>query len=56
MGGRREKHAPYVHGVEDETLLLAEVREVQRLVAALPDRDVRAAEEILGYDAFGLPD
>ncbi|MEX2527870.1 MAG: type II toxin-antitoxin system VapB family antitoxin [Gemmatimonadota bacterium] len=41
--------------VADETLLLAEVREVQRLVAALPDRDARPAEEILGYDSFGLP-
>ena len=41
--------------VEDERLLLAEVAEIQRLVAALPDRDTRTADEILGYDAFGLP-
>lgn len=41
--------------VEDERLLLAEVEEIQRLVAALPDRDTRAPEAILGYDAHGLP-
>ncbi len=40
---------------EDETLLLAEVRGIQRLVAALPDRDTRTADEILGYDDSGLP-
>lgn len=51
---RHRVQAEAGHGVEDETLLLTEVREVQRLVAALPDRDPRPAEEILGYDAFGL--
>jgi len=35
--------------------LLAEVREVQSLVAGLPDRDPRPADEILGYDEHGLP-
>jgi antitoxin VapB len=35
--------------------LLAEVREVQSLVAELPDRDLRTPEEILGYDDRGLP-
>lgn len=35
--------------------LLAEVRQVQALVSALPDRDPRSAEEILGYDEQGLP-
>jgi len=40
---------------EDEALRLAEVAEIQRLVASLPDRDTRSAEEILGYDALGLP-
>lgn len=43
------------HGLEDQLLLLAEVEEIQRLVAALPDRDLRPPEEILGYDTFGLP-
>ena len=40
---------------DEEAMLLAEVEEIQRLVAALPDRDMRAADEILGYDAHGLP-
>jgi hypothetical protein len=35
--------------------LLAEVTQVQALVADLPDRDVRPPEEILGYDERGLP-
>lgn len=32
-----------------------EVAQLQAFVASLPDRDVRRAEEILGYDDFGLP-
>jgi antitoxin VapB len=36
-------------------MLLAEVREVQALVAALPDLDPRDADAILGYDERGLP-
>lgn len=31
------------------------VGEIQAFVAALPDRDTRSAEEILGYDERGLP-
>lgn len=42
-------------GAEDEALLLAEIEEIQELVAGLPDRDTRTPEEILGYDALGLP-
>lgn len=34
--------------------LLAEVEEIQRLVASLPDRDLRNPDEILGYDERGL--
>lgn len=52
---RQQVRAEVGHEIEDETLLLAEVTGVQRLVAALPDRDTRAPEEILGYDAHGLP-
>jgi len=52
---RNRVQAEAEHGMEDEALLLAEVREVQRLVAALPDRDTRPPEAILGYDTFGLP-
>lgn len=36
-------------------VLLAEVGEIQRFVADLPDRDLRTADEILGYDSTGLP-
>lgn len=36
-------------------LLVAELREIQRFVADLPDRDTRDPDEILGYDASGLP-
>ncbi len=36
-------------------LLWAEVEEIQRFVADLPDRDTRSPEEILGYDERGLP-
>ena len=35
--------------------LLHEVADLQALIAAQPDRDTRSADEILGYDAFGLP-
>jgi antitoxin VapB len=36
-------------------LLLAQVEEIQRFVADLPDRDCRGPDEILGYDESGLP-
>jgi antitoxin VapB len=32
-----------------------DVAEIQAFVASLPDRDARPADEILGYDEFGLP-
>jgi antitoxin VapB len=35
--------------------LLAEVRQVQELVAALPDLDARDPDTILGYDELGIP-
>lgn len=35
--------------------LLAEIAELQAFVRAQPDRNTRTADEILGYDAFGLP-
>lgn len=38
----------------DAAALLAEVAEIQRFVAELPDRDPRSPEEILGYDEEGL--
>lgn len=36
-------------------LLAAEVAEIQRFVASLPDQDPRTPEEVLGYDEQGLP-
>ena len=35
--------------------LLAQVRQVQELVATLPDLDTRDSDAILGYDEHGLP-
>lgn len=37
-----------------EDRLLAEIANLQRFVADLPDRDSRSSDEILGYDARGL--
>lgn len=39
----------------DEARLLREIATIQDFLAALPDRDTRSAEEILGYDEQGLP-
>lgn len=36
-------------------LMDAEVAEIHAFVAALPNRDARTDDEILGYDSFGLP-
>ncbi len=35
--------------------LVAEILEIGKRCAALPDLDRRAADEILGYDEHGLP-
>ncbi|MBV9859258.1 MAG: type II toxin-antitoxin system VapB family antitoxin [Alphaproteobacteria bacterium] len=35
--------------------LAAEILEIGRCCASLPDRDRRAADDILGYDEHGLP-
>ena len=35
--------------------IIASVARIQAAVAQLPDRDTRTPEEILGYDANGLP-
>ena len=39
----------------DGARLIEDVRQVQQLVASLPDRDQRSPDEIIGYDNFGLP-
>lgn len=31
------------------------IAQLQDFLASQPDRDTRSAEEILGYDAFGIP-
>ena len=36
--------------------LLEQVRDLQSFLSALPDLDPRSAEEILGYNAHGLPE
>ena len=36
--------------------LLEQVQELQAFLSALPDRDLRSADEILGYNATGLPE
>lgn len=33
----------------------ADVERIQTFVASLPDLDTRSADEMLGYDEFGLP-
>jgi hypothetical protein len=32
-----------------------EIADIQAMAAALPDRDHRSPEEIIGYDELGLP-
>ncbi len=40
---------------QERGALLEDVSDIQAFVASLPDRDTRTADEILGYDEFGLP-
>ena len=44
-----------VRRVRERTRVHAGVSEIQAFVAALPDRDAREPDELLGYDRFGLP-
>lgn len=37
------------------TQMQSDVAQLQDFLASQPDRDTRSAEEILGYDAFGIP-
>lgn len=37
-------------------MLIEEIAEIQRFVAALPDLDTRSADGILGYGPSGLPE
>lgn len=47
--GRLNSAAP------DPARRLAEMRAISRRVAALPERDPRPVDEIVGYDENGLP-
>ena len=42
-------------GAKSPLSLKDEIMEISRRCAALPDRDKRSAEEIIGYDENGLP-
>ncbi len=44
-----------VQGKRREPALLETLRGISERCAALPDRDVRSADEILGYDGTGVP-
>lgn len=37
------------------TQLLEDIRQIQELVATLPNRDPRSPHDVLDYDEFGLP-
>ncbi|MEJ7811448.1 MAG: type II toxin-antitoxin system VapB family antitoxin [Gemmatimonadaceae bacterium] len=54
IGALRDRLAR-VQGYGEGLVLVAQVAEIQAFVAALPDRDTRKAEEILGFDDRGLP-
>lgn len=44
-----------VRRMAERDQLIASVESIQDMLAAIPDRDTRTPEEILGYDEFGLP-
>lgn len=45
-----------IRRVRETGPIAADVAEIQAFVKAQPERDSRTAEQILGYDEFGLPD
>ena len=45
-----------IRRVRESGAIAADVAEIQAFVKAQPERDSRTAEQILGYDEFGLPD
>jgi antitoxin VapB len=58
-GGRADARAPGADALPTrsgpERPALGSVAEIQAYLAALPDLDPRTPDEILGYDAAGLP-
>ena len=51
-----ESRLSAIRRVRDSRPIAADVAEIQAFVRAQPERDSRTAEQILGYDNFGLPD
>ncbi len=51
----RERLAREEHRAEDADTLVEEVMEIGRHCAALPIRDPRSPDALLGYDEHGLP-
>ena len=45
-----------IRRVRESGPIAADVAEIQAFVKAQPERDTRTAEQILGYDEFGLPE
>ncbi len=50
-----EERLAAVRRRQERARIHAEVADIQRFVASLPERDTRSADEILEYDEFGLP-
>ena len=50
-----EERLQRVHKQQSRRSLAAEILEIGKRCAALPDLDARTADEILGYDGHGLP-
>lgn len=50
-----EERLRQIRRQRDNRSALVDVASIQALISNLPDLDVRSAEEILGYDEFGLP-
>lgn len=55
VGRALEERLARVRGKRRGAGLMYEIRAIQSRVRELPVRDARTADEILGYDAHGLP-
>jgi len=44
-----------LEGQRNPERLAAELDRIALMIAAMPDLDTRSADEIIGYDEFGLP-
>lgn len=50
-----EERLAQLKSIPTQPTLAASIRQIQESVAALPVLDPRAGDELLGYDAGGLP-